>query len=62
VKHYQYAEGMVDLAVAVVRQAVRDLEAGRRYVRAEMDPGDWLAQAGMLHLAEQALAAKEQRR
>lgn len=47
--------GLVDLACAVVKMAVKDLRDGRRYHRGEMDPEVWLAQAGMLHLAEQAI-------
>ncbi len=50
---------LLDLACAIVQQAMRDLKDGRRYTSDEMDPGEWLRQAGMLRLAEQALMEKE---
>jgi hypothetical protein len=55
--YYPNQGGLVDLACAVVQLAVKDLRDGRRYHRDEMDPEMWLAQAGMLHLAQQAIAA-----
>ncbi len=53
--------GLVDLACAVVKMAMFDLRTGRRYVRDEMDPEQWLRHAGMWHLAEQALATDDNR-
>ncbi len=54
--YYANQHGLIALACDVVRMAVKDLRDGRRYHRGEMDPEVWLAQAGMLHLAEQAIA------
>ncbi len=46
----------LDLVCAVVRLAVQDLRDGRRYRGNEPDPARFLEHAGMLHLAERALA------
>ncbi len=54
--YYPNQHGLVDLACAVVQLAVKDLRDGRRYFRGEPDPGEWLERAGMLHLAQQAIA------
>ncbi len=49
---YPNGDGLLSLAEAIIKLAVKDVQAGRSYYRGEPDPKEWLEQAGLWHLAQ----------